>query len=96
MISEDIEKYCVEHSTRPGDVVRELGEYTKNGVHGSNMLIGDMEASVLAFLIKLVKVKKIHELGTCTGYSALAMDEHLPSNGSVITVDIVARIAQSA
>lgn len=96
MISEDIEKYCIEHSTRPGDVVRELGNYTKNGVHGSNMLIGEMEASVLAFLIKLGKVKKILELGTYTGYSALAMAEQLPSDGSVITVDINPHTTQIA
>lgn len=96
MISEDIEKYCIEHSTRPGDVVRELGDYTKNGVHGSNMLIGEMEASVLAFLIKLGKVKKILELGTYTGYSALAMAEQLPSDGSVITVDINPHTTQIA
>lgn len=88
MVPQDIERYCIEHSTRPGDVVRELGEFTRQGVHGSNMLIGEMEASVLAFLIKLGKVKTILELGTYTGYSALAMAEHIPDDGKVVTVDI--------
>lgn len=88
MISKDIESYCIEHSTRPGETVRALGEFTRAGVHGSNMLIGEMEASVLAFLIKLGKVKNVLELGTYTGYSALAMAEHLPEDGKVITVDI--------
>jgi caffeoyl-CoA O-methyltransferase len=88
MISKDIENYCIEHSTRPGETVRALGEFTRAGVHGSNMLIGEMEASVLAFLIKLGKVKNILELGTYTGYSALAMAEQLPDDGKVITVDI--------
>ncbi len=88
MISKDIENYCIDHSTRPGETVRALGEFTRAGVHGSNMLIGEMEASVLAFLIKLGKVKKILELGTYTGYSALAMAEQLPDDGKVITVDI--------
>lgn len=88
MISKDIENYCIEHSTRPGETVRALGEFTRAGVHGSNMLIGEMEASVLAFLIKLGKVKNILELGTYTGYSALAMAEQIPDDGKVITVDI--------
>lgn len=88
MISKDIENYCIEHSTRPGETVRALGEFTRAGVHGSNMLIGEMEASVLAFLIKLGKVKNVLELGTYTGYSALAMAEQLPDDGKVITVDI--------
>lgn len=88
MVSHEIENYCIEHSTRPGDKVRELGEFTRSGIHGSNMLIGEMEASVLAFLIKLGKVKKVLELGTYTGYSALAMAEQLPDDGKVITIDI--------
>lgn len=88
MISKDIENYCIDHSTRPGETVRALGEFTRAGVHGSNMLIGEMEASVLAFLIKLGKVKTVLELGTYTGYSALAMAEQLPDDGKVITVDI--------
>ncbi len=88
MISKEIENYCIEHSTRPSDHVRALGDFTRSGVHGSNMLIGEMEASVLAFLIKLGKVKNILELGTYTGYSALAMAEQIPEDGKVVTVDI--------
>lgn len=88
MISKDIENYCIDHSTRPGEIVRSLGEFTRAGVHGSNMLIGEMEASVLTFLIKLGKVKTVLELGTYTGYSALAMAEQLPDDGKVITIDI--------
>ena len=88
MISKDIEGYCIEHSTRPGETVKALGEFTRDGVHGSQMLIGEMEASVLAFLIKLGKVKTVLELGTYTGYSALAMAEQLPEDGKVVTIDI--------
>lgn len=88
MVSKEIEEYCINHSTKPGETVREIGEYTRNNVHGSNMLIGEMEASVLTFLIKLGNVKSVLELGTYTGYSALAMAEQLPSDGKVVTVDI--------
>src|SRR5690606_3774988 len=84
----DIENYCIEHSTGPGETVRAIGEFTRNGVHGSQMLIGEMEASVLTFLIKLGKVKTVLELGTYTGYSALAMAEQLPEDGKVVTIDI--------
>jgi caffeoyl-CoA O-methyltransferase len=88
MIPQEIEKYCIEHSTRPSSVVSELGDFTKNKIHGSHMLIGELEASILAFLIKLGHVKKILELGTYTGYSALAMAEQLPEDGEIITIDI--------
>lgn len=88
MIEKNIENYCIEHSTRPGEVVKAIGDFTRAGVHGSQMLIGEMEAAVLSFLIKLGRVKKVLELGTFTGYSALAMAEQLPEDGEVITIDI--------
>lgn len=52
------------------------------------MLIGEMEASVLRFLISLGQVKTVVEFGTYTGYSALAMAEALPEDGKVWTIDI--------
>ena len=88
MIDKEIEKYCVEHSSRPSEFVTAIGNYTRENVHGSNMLIGEMEASVLTFLMKLGDVKTVLELGTYTGYSALAMAEKLPEDGKLITVDL--------
>jgi caffeoyl-CoA O-methyltransferase len=87
-IPQEIEEYCISHSTRPGEAAQELQKFTKDTVHGSNMLIGEMEGSVLKFLIQLGQAKKVLELGTYTGYSALVMAEALPEDGKVITIDI--------
>lgn len=97
-IPENIEQYCVSHSSQVSDLARELQKFTKDSVHGSNMLIGEMEASVLTFLIHLGQVKTVVELGTYTGYSALVMAEQLPKDGKLITIDInphTSEIAQS-
>ncbi len=85
---QEIETYCVSHSSVPSETAKSLQEYTKSNVHGSQMLIGEMEASVLHFLISLGKVRTVVEFGTYTGYSALAMAEALPVDGEVITIDI--------
>ncbi|HXH73585.1 MAG TPA: O-methyltransferase [Bacteriovoracaceae bacterium] len=87
-IPTDIEDYCISHSTRPGEAAQALQKHTVESVHGSQMLIGEMEGSVLKFLIRLGRAKRILELGTYTGYSALIMAEALPEDGKVITVDI--------
>jgi caffeoyl-CoA O-methyltransferase len=87
-IPQDIEEYCISHSTRPGPTAQALQKFTLESVHGSQMLIGEMEASVLKFLIKLGQVKTVLELGTFTGYSALIMAECLPQDGKVTTIDI--------
>ena len=97
LVSSSIESYCIDHSSRPSEVARSLQEFTQSSVHGSNMLIGEMEGSILGFLIRFGKVKKILELGTYTGYSALVMAEFLPDDGKLITVDLnpeTSKIAQ--
>lgn len=97
-IPSEIEAYCVAHSTQGSTLAKELMEYTQKSVHGSNMLIGEMEGSVLKVLIKLGGVKRILELGTYTGYSALTMAEALGEDGELITVDInpeTSKIARS-
>ncbi len=87
-VPENIESYCIAHSTLPSSIAKELELYTRKSVHGAQMLIGEMEASVLTSLIHLGQVKHIVELGTFTGYSALVMAEQIPTDGKVITIDI--------
>jgi caffeoyl-CoA O-methyltransferase len=87
-VPKEIETYCIDHSTQPSQIAKELMDFTKSSVHGSNMLIGEMEGSILKFLIKLGNVKSIVELGTYTGYSALIMAEALPEDGKLISIDL--------
>ncbi len=83
-----IEEYCVSKSNRPSEFCLALEEHTRANIQGSQMLIGKMEASFLGFLLRSINATRVLELGTYTGYSALAMAENLPSNGEIITLDI--------
>jgi caffeoyl-CoA O-methyltransferase len=84
----EIIDYCLEKSTLPSSDCENIETYTRSNVHGQQMLIGKLEASFLGFLIRSLNVKRILELGTFTGYSALSMAENLPVDGEVITIDI--------
>ncbi len=98
LISPELENYCVQHSSRISELARELMDFTRNQVHGSNMLIGELEASVLIFFIRLLKVRRVLELGTYTGFSALIMAEAMPDDGELISLDLnpeTTRLAQS-
>lgn len=86
--SPELEQYCIEHSTKPGSVAKELENHTRSEIQGSQMLIGEMEGSILKLLIRMTKAKKVVEFGTFTGYSALVMAEALPDDGKLFTVDI--------
>jgi len=83
-----IEEYAVKMSTPPSVICAALEQQTRQVESLSEMLIGKLEASFLATLIHSLQAKRILELGTFTGYSALAMAEHLPENGEIHTIDI--------
>lgn len=88
MVDKKIEEYCISKSTLPSTDCDRIEEYTRANVHGAQMLIGKMEASFIGFLLRSIEAKRILELGTYTGYSALTMAENLPSDGEIFTVDI--------
>ena len=88
IVDKKIEEYCLTKSNLPSDDCLSIENHTRANVSGANMLIGKMEASFLGFLLRSIDAKRVLELGTFTGYSALAMAENLPDNGEVITVDI--------
>lgn len=96
LIDEQVEKYCIEKSNVPSSLCNDLELYTRENVHGAQMLIGKMEASLLGFFIRSIGAVRILELGTFTGYSALAMAEQLPTNGELITLDINEKTVQLA
>ena len=87
-IDEKIENYCILKSTRPSKNADMLEKFTRTNVPMSQMLTGPMETSVLGFFIRSINAKRVLEIGTYTGYSALCMAENLPKNGIVYTLDI--------
>ncbi len=84
----EIENYCIDKSSLPSPDCEAIELYTRANIHASHMLIGKLEASFIGFLLRSINAKTVLELGTYTGYSALAMAEHLPEDGSVTTIDI--------
>jgi O-methyltransferase len=54
----------------------------------ARMQIAREQGHFLAFLVRLIGARRILELGTFTGYSALAMALALPEEGKIITCDV--------
>ena len=52
------------------------------------MQVAPEQAQFMQFLLRLIRAKNVLELGTFTGYSALAMSLVLPEDGQLITCDI--------
>ncbi len=98
IIPNKIENYCLRHSTPRNQLLRELEKYTQKHCDSPQMLIGSHEGALLALLVRLTGARRVLEIGTFTGYSALCMAEALPENGELLACDINAEtsaIAQS-
>lgn len=54
----------------------------------ANMQVSADEAALLAMLVRLTGARRIIEVGTFTGYSALAMALALPDDGTLIACDL--------
>ncbi len=87
-IDERLMDYSIKYSTTPSIKCDDIQTYTKENVELSQMLVGKLEGSLLGFFIRAIQAEQILEIGTFTGYSALAMAENLPVHGQIITLDI--------
>ena len=88
IVSKKIEQYCREHTTPESQLLQELVEDTIKHTAYPEMEVGHLEGAFLRMLVRLLRAKRILELGTFTGYSSLVMAEGLPDDGELITCDI--------
>ena len=87
-LPDDLENYISAHSESGGDVEKALRKETLDLGPSSGMMSGDSVGNFLKFIVKTNKCKRILEIGTFTGYSALMLASALPEEGELITCDI--------
>lgn len=78
--------YMLDVSLHEHSALQTLREDTSKMPLGA-MQVSPEQAQFMQFLIRLIRAKTVLELGTFTGYSALAMALALPDNGRLITCD---------
>ena len=84
----NLEAYVAEHSEQEPELLQELARETHLKILQPRMLSGAYQGRLLALLSKLIAPKRILEIGTYTGYSALCLAEGLQANGQIDTIDI--------
>jgi caffeoyl-CoA O-methyltransferase len=87
LVPEAVEHYVSEVITRETAVQKELRAETAALPHG-RMQIGADQGALFALLIHMIGGRYALEVGTFTGYSALAVAAALPENGKLITCDV--------
>ena len=98
MLDKAISDYCDQATMVESPLLAELARETHAHVHGAQMLSGAQVGALLKLLVYMTGARRILELGTYTGYSALTMAEALPEGGELITMErsaATAKLAQS-
>ena len=84
----ELENYIIEHSEPESELLQKLTHEANVKLLHPHMLSGHIQGRLLSMLVAMIKPKRILELGTYVGYSAICLAENLPEDGKLITIDI--------
>lgn len=83
----NIEQYIAHHCTSEPAVLSELVRQTHLRVLQPRMLSGNVQGRLLSILTAIVAPKRVLELGTFTGYSAICIAQSMSALSELHTVD---------
>lgn len=86
-LPEAIQQYTEQHTDPESALLNELTRETHKKVLMSRMISGHLQGRVLAMFSHMIRPKRVLEVGTFTGYSALCLAEGLADGGTIITID---------
>jgi predicted O-methyltransferase YrrM len=87
LINPAIQQYAEDLSSPEDALLREVNEYTQSHPE-SQMLSGHLQGKVLEMLSCMIRPRRILEIGTFTGYSALCLAKGLTEDGQLHTIEI--------
>ena len=86
-LPKEIEEYSLSHTSSQSIILEKIENETWQEVLMPRMLSGRQQGRFLSLMSKLVKPKRVLEIGTYTGYSAICISEGLSENGIIHTID---------
>lgn len=85
---EKIYRYIEEHVTPQGDALDWIEKQTHIRTNHARMLSGALQGELMRIIIQATGARRILELGTFTGYSAVCMASVLPEEGHIDTLEL--------
>ncbi|MBC7654566.1 MAG: O-methyltransferase [Oligoflexus sp.] len=88
IISEELNQYLSNTCENENALLKKIDRETQLEVLMPRMISGHYQGRCLSMLSKILKPKRILEVGTFTGYATLCLAEGLTNDGKIITIDV--------
>jgi caffeoyl-CoA O-methyltransferase len=88
LISTEIQTYAETHTSAENEILEHLRRKTFDERTDKSMLSGFYQGRLLAMFSHMIQPKRILEIGTYMGYSALCLAEGLHEDGKLLTIDM--------
>ncbi len=85
---EKIYKYIEDHATRQSEALTWVEKQTHIRTNHARMLSGAVQGQFMRMLVQMTGAKRILELGTFTGYSAICLAGAMPEDGRLDTLEL--------
>jgi caffeoyl-CoA O-methyltransferase len=80
--------YAEKYSSGTGALLQEIADYTAEHHPEAHMLSGPLQGKLLELMSSLLRPRRILEIGTFMGYSALCLAEGLAEGGRLHTIEL--------
>ena len=80
--------YAEKYTSAEEDLLKEIADFTYSNHPKSHMLSGHLQGKFLEAISRMVQPKRILEIGTFTGYSALYLAKGLAEDGFLHTIEV--------
>ena len=88
LVSPAAEDYALAHTTPLPELLDELLAHAREELPSPGMLSGPVVGSLLQTLVACIQARRVLEIGTYAGYSALAMAGGLAPGGRLVTCEV--------
>jgi caffeoyl-CoA O-methyltransferase len=88
LIRPDAQAYAERYTTPEDELLREVAAYTLEHHPKAHMLSGHLQGAVLQMISSMIRPRRILEIGTFTGYSALCLAKGLADDGELHTIEV--------
>lgn len=88
LIQSQIAKYIDSFTSPEPEILKELVRVSEKELEFTDMLSGPQVGALLRLLVLTAEARRILEIGTFTGYSAISMADALPDDGKLITIEM--------